>query len=153
MREAAIEQGRIKQGERDLRREQAKERELSLVVDSRGDRQGEAERLTARQSELGLEIGVAREGHLHASLIAPGEHLTVAFGTPPKLETQRRSWERAVRAIESYRFNNQVDAPEPLGARPVGGPLLRQFQAAEQELLRGQRQLGREVGVSLELGL
>lgn len=51
--QAANERGRIKQAERDLMRERARERELSLVVESRGGWEQEAERLSSRQAKLG----------------------------------------------------------------------------------------------------
>lgn len=151
--DCAIAEHNLEQLAKAIEREREKEAKLREVVPDPAALSEQAALLRARATEIGREIGVSREAHLEAAVIAPDPHVVRALGRPPGARHERSSWEHAVRAIERYRFDHQVESAEVLGELPPE-LLARQrkaFAAAAKVLAGAQRRLGIESDPELEV--
>jgi conjugative relaxase-like TrwC/TraI family protein len=150
--ERAFEEQRLTEARRIAKQAAKAERELAPQVPNREAFEREAAPLRERRSALVAEQRARSESHAEAAVMAPGPHIVEALGSAPPDPAGRRSWERGVRAIERYRFEHGTSGEGPLGKRPERGEAARAWRDANDELVRAQRQLGRESAKSLERG-
>jgi Mrp family chromosome partitioning ATPase len=140
----ALERERLKLAEQQL--VTAAERESALASEVPNRTAWETERLALREEvdRLAIELSTRREEHLRYALDRPAGYLTATLGAQPAAGRAGRTWERAARRIEAYRFDHAISsADDALGPRPPGAPARAEWHRVQRELERAQRQLGR----------
>jgi conjugative relaxase-like TrwC/TraI family protein len=118
----AVSEGNAQQARSAERNSEVKLAELQDGPDSQ--RRWEAEHPGAREqlaeAESAFQHAVEREAD--RAIACPGEHLTRVLGDRPGEDQPigREAWERAARAVESYRISHDIDPAEPtaLGGEP-----------------------------------
>jgi hypothetical protein len=103
---------------------------------------------TARSSPGSVSVDRDRPGS-RASVLSfehPAEHVVRVLGERPGQDqpTQRREWEQAAQAIETYRITHQIDPTEPTALGPIPGvwDQRHDWQAAGTQVLEAREHLG-----------
>lgn len=79
-----------------------------------------------------------------AAQIAPPDYITNALGSKPGDPAKRKSWERGVEAIETYRHKHGIkDRRNALGPRPAKAAERAARERAQRRIEQAQRSLGR----------
>jgi hypothetical protein len=69
--------------------------------------------------------------------------LLETLGERPDAQIERHGWDRAARAIETYRFERDItDADDPLGEQPAGGRQLYEYEQTLRVIDDARVQLG-----------
>jgi conjugative relaxase-like TrwC/TraI family protein len=123
----------------DVNRLEAQERSLAERV---GDPDlAAADR--ARRVELIRELGELRQRQVERALENPAAYLLETLGERPDTQIERHGWDRAARAIETYRFERDItDAHDPLGEQPAGGRQLYEYGQTLRVIDDARLQLG-----------
>ncbi len=133
---------------RTLRSEVA--RELGDVPEVRAERDGLAEALSQSVSERTAVRDELIERELHAS----GAWVRDTFGERPDGLRAGEVWEHGVRLAARYRVEHDITgAGDALGPQPGQREEQREWERAHKAIARDQRQLGRDVGVELDIDL
>jgi len=127
----------------------ARRTEVVRAVEAEVARSGvdrpEAEARRQRAREIRSELDHRREAHIEASLGEPRGYVTELLGERPPERKERRGWDRAVRAIEGYRFDHGVRERDALGAEPREGRAVSDWHRAQREIEAARQELGREL--------
>ena len=127
-----------------------RERELAAMLPDRATWQAERRVLRERAAEVQAQLSIRLRAHLHDALERPAPYLLASLGKPPDQPRARGAWLQAAEHIEAYRFDHAItDNHKALGPRPDATPARTQWQQAQQDLHRAQRQLGFRVERSL----
>ena len=105
---------------------------------------------TSRQEKLERELARRASECVQSALLAPEQHIQRALGDAPLDPAKRRVWEQGVEAIESYRFRHAVTGPDALAAEPRDVGAAQDWRRVQFQLEGVQRELGRELGRSVE---
>ena len=88
----------------------------------------------------------AVEQEAHSTIEHPAEHVVRVLGERPGHDqpTQRREWEQAAQAIETYRITHQIDPTDrtALGPEPRVWDQRHDWQAAATQVLEAREHLG-----------
>jgi hypothetical protein len=142
--ERALEHQRLKLAEEEIAAATERERNLADTVPDSGHWEAERRVLRERAAELEAQLSARRREHLRVALERPALHLTEALGAVPDRPRARRTWQQAATRIEAYRFDHNVpDTHHALGPRPTDQRERAQWQRADHDLQRAQRELGR----------
>jgi hypothetical protein len=123
----------------DVNRLEAQERSLA-------DRVGDPDLAAAdraRRVELIRELGELRQHQLERALENPDPYLLETLGERPDTQLERHGWDRAARAIETYRSERDITDPhDPLGEQPAGGRQLYEYEQTLRVIDDARLQLG-----------
>ena len=97
----------------------------------------------ARRVELIRELGELRQRQLERALENPDPYLLETLGERPDSQLERHAWDRAARAIETYRSERDITDPhDPLGEQPAGGRQLYEYEQTLRVIDDARLQLG-----------
>ena len=141
--ERALERQRLKLSEGEIAAAAERERNLASSVPDRGQWEAERRALRERAAELEEQLSIRRREHLRVALERPAPYLTEALGSLPDQLRARRTWQQAATRIEAYRFDHAItDDRQTLGPQPSDRSGRTQWQRAQRDLQRAQRDLG-----------
>ncbi|MFL5897994.1 MAG: hypothetical protein ACJ76D_05970 [Solirubrobacterales bacterium] len=129
--------------ERGLDRREDRLRERTQELRSEAQRLPEV-RHDARAQRAVIESVLADRERLAtaAARLSPPSYIKAELGERPGDPMKARTWDQAVRGIESYRLHNNVrDKGSALGAKPRQPAKAREHDHARQRIERAQRQL------------
>jgi conjugative relaxase-like TrwC/TraI family protein len=150
-REIAVERERLKLAQQQLAAAAERERTLAPHLPDRTTWQAESQALRERVARLEAELSVHRREHVRSALDDPASHLTTLLGPRPDDRHALVKWQRAAQRIEVYRFDHAMtDTDDALGRRPTAEPTRTEWQRAQQELDRAQRELERRTHGALK---
>jgi hypothetical protein len=139
------ERSRLAQAEDMAARRTEGVRAVEAEVARSGVDRPEAEARRERALEIRAELDRRREAQIEAALTEPHGHVTELLGERPTERKERRGWERAVRAIEGYRFDHGVRGRDALGAEPRERRAASEWRQAERAIESARHELGREL--------
>ena len=141
--ERAFERQRLKLAEGEIAAAAKREGNLSSSLPDRTAWDTERRALRERAAELDAQLSCRRREHLTVALERPARYLTEALGALPEQPGARRTWQQAATRIEAYRFDHAITDPHhALGSRPTDKQGRAQWQRADRDLKRAQRDLG-----------
>ena len=141
--ERAFERQRLKLAEGEIATAAKRERNLASSLPDRTAWDAERRALRERAAELDAQLSTRRREHLTVALERPARYLTEALGALPEQPGARRTWQQAATRIEAYRFDHAItDTHHALGSRPTDKHGRAQWQRADRDLQRAQRDLG-----------
>jgi conjugative relaxase-like TrwC/TraI family protein len=144
--EVALERQRLQLAEDQIAASAERERNLASSVPDRAQWEAERRVLRERAAELNAQLSSRRREHLHVVLQRPAAYLQMALGALPDQPRARRTWQRAATRIEAYRFDHAInDARQALGSRRSDKRERAQWQRAQHDLQRAQRDLGHRI--------
>jgi hypothetical protein len=125
-------------------------RELCDVPEVRAERDG----LEHAIGEVTRDRTAVRDELVERELQAPGAWVRGTFGERPDGPRAGEVWDQGVRLVARYRVEHDVaDSYEALGPRLELREEQRRWERARKAIARDQRQLGRDVGVELDVDL
>jgi hypothetical protein len=141
--ERLLERQRLKLTEGEIAAATKRERNLADKLPDRAEWETERRVLRERAAELEAELSIRRREHLRFALDRPAPYLTEALGALPEKRRARRTWQQAATRIEAYRFDHAItDDRQTLGPQPSERSGRAQWQRAQRDLQRAQRDLG-----------
>jgi hypothetical protein len=97
----------------------------------------------ARRVELIRELGELRHRQLERALENPAPYMLETVGERPDTQIERHGWDRAARAIETYRLERDIThAHDPLGEQPAAGRQLYEYEQTLRVIDGARLQLG-----------
>jgi conjugative relaxase-like TrwC/TraI family protein len=142
-REIALERERLKLAQQQVAAATERESAHALHLPDPTAWQTERHALRERVARLEAEVSVHRQEHVRKALDVAAGHLTASLGPRPDDHRVLLTWQRAAQRIEAYRFDHAItDTDVALGRRPAAEPARTEWQRAQQELDRAQRELG-----------
>jgi hypothetical protein len=141
--ERLLERQRLKLTEGEIAAAAKRERNLADKLPDRAEWETERRVLRERAAELEAQLSIRRREHLRFALDRPAPYLTEALGALPEKPRARRTWQQAATRIEAYRFDHAItDDRQTLGPQPSERSGRAQWQRAQRDLQRAQRDLG-----------
>ena len=124
--------------------------ELGDVPEARAERDG----LEHAIGEVTAERTAVRDELVEREVQTRAAWVRDSFGERPAGPRASQVWEHGVRLAARYRVEHDVtDSNEALGPRPEQRGEQRRWERARKAIARDQRQLGRDVGVELDVDL
>jgi hypothetical protein len=126
------------------------ERELGNAEEIRTERDG-LERAIAQTTR---EHRAVRDELVERELRAPGAWVRATFGERPDERWEREQWETGVGRVAAYRAKYEIsDLSDASGPRPEQREQHHDWKQAREAIDRGERRLGRDVGLERGMGL